>query len=377
MGSSFSSNQLAGARSSGVPTVSYAYSSGNTALFGVDATYTRSYQAYTGLITPYLVQPARPTVTCKPFSNVNPGVSSQSIKCPVTGASLAFGLNTISFSAFETTATPGTDGTYTTFFQSTLASFQGEVTFSVVPPQSTIPPTITVTATATATTTLFSGVSQIPATATNTVPSSVTTVTVYQNTIVSTQTSLSTLTGASYVTVTGSCTSTNTCQALVKPTNTLLQCNRDNCLRALVGKSATASSFCSQYTKTCGMPTPTYATACGGLTSRVSSACACLATASVAPAKRGAIGPVYAPPDFTYRAVIQQTVTVTGSPTVTLTSGPIPTSTATDPDSTLSEGTSTSTDNQLSTVTVTLFQSTVDGRVASTITVTPACTSVA
>lgn len=321
MGAHFSSQQLSGGAESGIPTVSYGYSSGNPVLFGADATYSYSGPSggpygpgLKGYITPYLVQPSAPTATCSPFSVQT---SNQVLKCPVTGASLAAGLYTLSFSQYTTTSTVGTDST-TTYFKdpapsNTLTDFYGGAfTFSVVKPTTTVASTLT--------TTVTSGVSEILATATHTVPQTVSTVTVYQTTVISTQTSLSTLSGAStVVTVTAAC-----------PPATLLKCNADNCLRALRGKSATASAFCSQYTKTLGMATPTYASQCSGLTSRVSSACSCYVTASPSPLHaRGYVAPVYGHPDFTYDAVnTPATVTASLGAISTTTVGPIPSATS-------------------------------------------------
>jgi hypothetical protein len=62
-----------------------------------------------------------------------------------------------------------------------------------------------------------------------------------------------------------------------------LVCNSDNCLNAFVHTSSLAKPFCSTYTKlpeTATYVLPNYATACGGIPSRVSSACSCLNTAS-------------------------------------------------------------------------------------------------
>lgn len=330
MGAGFSSNQLSGATSAGIPTVSYAYSSGNSKLFGVDATYTfistGFIPAYTpiGYVTPYLINAASPTLTCSPFYAEQ---SSQSLKCPVTGASLASGLYTVSFSQYTSTSSVNANGV-TVYGQqtgsNTLTNFGAAVTFSVVPPQPSAPTTtVTITPTPTASTTIVSGVSEIPASSTATVPASIQTVTVYQTTIISTSTSLSTLSGASLVTVTGTCSKSSTTTS--KASTTLVKCNADNCLRALTARSASASSFCNLYTQTQGLATPTYASQCSGLASRVSSACSCLVQSTSLP-KRGAIVAQYAPPDFTYSGATV-TVTATAGPVTTVVSGPFPSAT--------------------------------------------------
>lgn len=59
-------------------------------------------------------------------------------------------------------------------------------------------------------------------------------------------------------------------------------CSSDNCLRAL--KRYSAADFCSTYTTAISTATtalPTYVTACSNSPSRISSACSCLATATV------------------------------------------------------------------------------------------------
>lgn len=59
-------------------------------------------------------------------------------------------------------------------------------------------------------------------------------------------------------------------------------CSHDNCLRAFIGSSATAATFCATYTTsvlTATIGLPTYATQCSNLPSRVSTACSCLFTA--------------------------------------------------------------------------------------------------
>jgi hypothetical protein len=83
------------------------------------------------------------------------------------------------------------------------------------------------------------------------------------------------------------------------------------------GKAVSASAFCSQFTTTVGLATPTYLSACKSA-SAVSSACTCLSTAAVN--KRGIVVVSYSPPDFTY-------VNAGPSDTTTLTAGPVATTT--------------------------------------------------
>lgn len=320
MGAQFSSHQLSGAVDGGVPHVSYAYSASNTHKFGVDATYSddadgwgTQFESVFGKITPYLIAPAsaaQPTITCVPFFVNTVG---QSLDCPITGASLATGLYTLSFSQYTTDSASLTQKTGV----NTLYGPGGDVTFSIVPPINTVTDFPTVTSTP------LSGISEVPATSTETVPSTSTTVTVYLTTIVTTQTSSSTLTGVSTVVTVTASNCGNTCPAAPAST-TMLKCNADNCLRALRGKSVSASAFCSQYTKTCGMATPTYASQCSGSPSRVSSACSCLVTEQV---KRGIVQVVYQNPDFTFNAGNTPVDTVTTAPTATSTIAPIPSTT--------------------------------------------------
>lgn len=325
MGASFSSNQLSAAVSNGIPTASYAYSPANTKLFGVDAAYIYTSASFAnvptpvGQITPYLINAASPTLICSPFAVSQSGTpqAQQSLQCPVTGASLASGLYTVSFSQFTSTVSVDQNG-FTRFVRqtgvNTLTNFGAAVTFSIVPPQPAST-TTTVTPTPTVSTTITSGISRLSPTNTVIVPSSTQTVTVYQTTIISTSVAFSTLRGASAVTVTGSC-----------PKATLLKCNQDNCLRAFLGRTASASAFCSLYTESKVTATPTYATQCGGLTSRVSSACTCLGRPTAK--RRGIIVATYAAPDFTYSVAIDTViVTSTIGPLTTVVSGPVPSST--------------------------------------------------
>ncbi|KAK0100954.1 hypothetical protein ONS95_013057 [Cadophora gregata] len=55
-------------------------------------------------------------------------------------------------------------------------------------------------------------------------------------------------------------------------------CAHDNCLRQMIGASAQVQNFCPTFTATTGLPLPTFVSNCGGLASRVSSACSCLST---------------------------------------------------------------------------------------------------
>lgn len=68
-------------------------------------------------------------------------------------------------------------------------------------------------------------------------------------------------------------------------------CNHDNCLRAFIGSSAIAATFCPTFTTavvtaTAGLPA--YASQCSFEVSRVSSACSCLFTASPSPSSSSA-----------------------------------------------------------------------------------------
>merc|ERR1712093_91942 len=51
-------------------------------------------------------------------------------------------------------------------------------------------------------------------------------------------------------------------------------CNHDNCLRQFIKESSKVSEFCPTYTAAL----PTFVSNCGGLASRVSSACSCVVT---------------------------------------------------------------------------------------------------
>ncbi|RDW65592.1 hypothetical protein BP5796_10284 [Coleophoma crateriformis] len=360
MGIDFSSQQLPGAVVRVAPAVSFAYAENNGNYFGVDARLEPHDNAdIYGECTPYLVQTVGTTSTTATCLVMTLRVPNQSLDCPVVGRSLLPGQITVSFTQYLSTTSIDGRGNTVTFRTHDEPFGIGEMTFSIVKPTSTV----IITTTASTTSTITSGISERLASTTVTVPQPLT-VTVYQKTIVSTQTSLSTLTGVNNtVTVTGTCPS--------KPTST---CIRDNCLRALVGKSANAVSFCSKYIKTSGLATPTYASQCAGVTSRVSSACLCIVTPA-APARALARGNqqfTIGPPDFTYRSggASPSTVTVFSPPLVTVTV-PVPSSTLTDPDSTITSGTSTSTDIEPSTVTVTVLTSDVDSRTAVTTTVAP------
>lgn len=63
-------------------------------------------------------------------------------------------------------------------------------------------------------------------------------------------------------------------------------CNHDNCLRAFIGSSANAATFCPTFTTavvTAPAGLPAYASQCSFEISRVSSACSCLFTGSPSP----------------------------------------------------------------------------------------------
>lgn len=104
MGATFSSSRLSGAVSNGVPSISYAYSTANTASFGVDATYhydnsgAPQFTTPVGAITPYLKGGGlTATVTCTPFAVE---ASGQSLKCPIAATALSPALYTVSFSQY-------------------------------------------------------------------------------------------------------------------------------------------------------------------------------------------------------------------------------------------------------------------------------------
>ena len=54
-------------------------------------------------------------------------------------------------------------------------------------------------------------------------------------------------------------------------------CNHDNCLRQFIQESSAVSQFCPAYTASSASASlPTFVSNCGGVASRVSSACSCL-----------------------------------------------------------------------------------------------------
>lgn len=71
-----------------------------------------------------------------------------------------------------------------------------------------------------------------------------------------------------------------------------LVCNQDNCYRQLQASSSQASGFCPTYTLSpATAPIPTFANQCGGLPSRISSACSCLYPSTVVPTTTSASTP--------------------------------------------------------------------------------------
>lgn len=152
------------------------------------------------------------------------------------------------------------------------------------------------------------GVFEVSPTSTAVVPSTTVTVTVYSTTVLKSSVSRTTLTGVStIVTKTAACA--------------MLKCNADNCLRAMTHSAASASAFCSQYTTTTSLATPTYLSQCSGLASRVSSACTCLVTPTPKALARGVVQNIFAPPDFTYsESLAAVTVTETDPAPTTATS---------------------------------------------------------
>ncbi|KAL3425460.1 hypothetical protein PVAG01_02251 [Phlyctema vagabunda] len=69
-----------------------------------------------------------------------------------------------------------------------------------------------------------------------------------------------------------------------RPSATIIspQCNHDNCLRQFIQESSAVSLFCPTYTATNGSTAalPEFVSNCGGVPSRISSACSCIAIAS-------------------------------------------------------------------------------------------------
>jgi len=69
---------------------------------------------------------------------------------------------------------------------------------------------------------------------------------------------------------------------LATATSTVIapNCAHDNCLRQLIRESSAVSEFCPTFTAASATATslPTFVSSCGGLPSRVSSACSCLVT---------------------------------------------------------------------------------------------------
>jgi hypothetical protein len=323
MGASFSSEELAGAVGSGDHVLtSYAYATTNRDYFGVDATYSACVSSGItcttawGEVTPYLIPPDDVfTVTCEPLTIESPP-TSQSLKCPTRGTSMEVGLYTVSFSAFTSTTSVDNNGiTHYTRVDgpdTTLRALGGDITFSMVKPFTETSTTVTTTTTPTipAVTTIKSGISELSPTSTVTKPTSTVTVTVYSTTVISTSTSQSTFKTGKVVTTTISCTPG-------KP----IKCNANNCLRALKGRPSLASPFCSQYTTTTGIPTPSYLSVCDHRAASVSSAYTCFARSTAQGNKaRAAIElPTYGPPDFAYSQYSFET-TVTANPTTTITS---------------------------------------------------------
>ena len=63
------------------------------------------------------------------------------------------------------------------------------------------------------------------------------------------------------------------------PTVIAPNCNHDNCLRQVIQESSSASQFCPTYTASSVTESlPTFVSNCGGIASRVSSACSCVVT---------------------------------------------------------------------------------------------------
>ncbi|EPS39541.1 hypothetical protein H072_6628 [Dactylellina haptotyla CBS 200.50] len=106
-------------------------------------------------------------------------------------------------------------------------------------------------------------------------------------------------------------------------------CNADNLLRLLRGKSASASSFCATYTTapaTAGQAYPTWLSAYTTSTSRVSSACSCLATAPPTTSAPSTLTfGSYEPPKPTETSSVPTQV---ANPLPTITGAPIPLNTA-------------------------------------------------
>ncbi|KAK6345494.1 hypothetical protein TWF718_007409 [Orbilia javanica] len=81
-------------------------------------------------------------------------------------------------------------------------------------------------------------------------------------------------------------TAPTSCSNPIVPTTSVkpIVCNHDNLLRAMIGRAAAASSFCSTYTKsvaTAGQAYPTFLTTWSTKSERISSACTCMSVSPV------------------------------------------------------------------------------------------------
>ncbi|KAH7402950.1 hypothetical protein BKA66DRAFT_564833 [Pyrenochaeta sp. MPI-SDFR-AT-0127] len=83
-------------------------------------------------------------------------------------------------------------------------------------------------------------------------------------------------------------------------------CSADNCLRALRNRIVTAIPFCSTYTTDAAATVPTWAANCADNPTRVTSACACLATAPLTQ--------VYGPTDNTNYTIWEQALNIRSRP---------------------------------------------------------------
>lgn len=234
---------------------------------------TASETGIVGQVTPYLVFPTPgPKISCSP---INIG-STEIVKCPVANTDLTPGLYTISFSQYSSSSNKAT-GIF--LKATTLSSVGPDVTISVTPTSQD----------------------------STAVRSSVVTVTAYEKVVVVNTLSTSTLTGSITSTV-GVCspapvpvepvkkvlqnrgitiiTTTSSSSSSASTTKPLV-CNHDNCLRAFLGRTDTATAFCATYTQPPVIPSA-FADTCQSNPSCLSSACGCAAAATAPAGKRDA-----------------------------------------------------------------------------------------
>ena len=112
---------------------------------------------------------------------------------------------------------------------------------------------------------------------------------------------------------------------LISATSVAASCNADNCLRALraPAKLAEAQSFCATFT-TASVAIPSYAAAActGDVSSRVSSACSCIATSTISSTATPTSTSTSVPVTTTTSSSVEITSTLTSSSTSAPTSAP-------------------------------------------------------